>query len=487
MDILNSIIKEMTKEQVRFFKLFIARSHYHDQRLDESLFDQIRKSGDQYDEEKVVLALYKKPDKNSFYRLKNRLLSDVSKSLMLQHVEEDQNLYLLHLIGLSKYFLNKNHTKTALYFLKKAEAHAIKTENAEILDIIYGDFIRLSHEILSIDPEKYIKLRHDNHEEIRKLRTIDDILAVVNNKMKMTQNFSSDENPIIPLLEKTITQYSTDTEFRNSSTLRFKIYNSVSQILLQKRNYLALEDYLLKIFGDFTKDKLFTKNNHDVKLQMIVYIINTLFKNNKIKESLLYSEKLRDAMEEFNRLLYDKYLFFYYNSLVINFSKSDKDRTIEILEEMRTLDKIVSVPFYELFIYLNLAVSFFDKKDFHQSIRYWNKLFSLKGFTTTDKALQFKIYIAELIVRYELGDYDILENKIKVIKKEFEEYFSKKSNERDLLVIQILQKLVKTDNLKLEANIIDQINSLIISPINKEAADADILNYKNWISTVVKV
>ena len=175
---------------------------------------------------------------------------------------------------------------------------------------------------------------------------------------------------------------------------------------------------------------------------MIVYLINTLFKNNKIKESLVYSEKLRDAMEEFNRLLYDKYLFFYYNSLVINYSKSDKDRTIEILEEMRTLDKIVSVPFYELFIYLNLAVSFFDKKDFHQSIRYYTKLLSLEGYTTTDKSLQFKIAISELMVQYELGDYDILENKIRIIKKEFEEYFSKKSNERDLLVIQILQKLV---------------------------------------------
>ena len=33
------------------------------------------------------------------------------------------------------------------------------------------DYIRLSHDLVTIDPEKYIQLRIDNHEHIRKLRT----------------------------------------------------------------------------------------------------------------------------------------------------------------------------------------------------------------------------------------------------------------------------------------------------------------------------
>jgi hypothetical protein len=475
----------MSREQVRFFKLFIARSHYHDDRLDERLFDYMRKSGDDYDEEKIVRDLYNKDDKNAFYRLRNRLLSDLNKSLMLQHVDDDQNLFLLHLLSLAKYFLGKNNTKTALYFLKKAEAQALKTENAELLDIIYGDYIRLSHELLSIDPEKYIQLRHDNHEQIRKMRTIDDILAVVSYKMKITQNFSSDENPVISLLEQTVAQYSSDQELQKSSMLRFKMYHSVSQILLQKRDYQSLGEYLLKTYRDFTNDKLFNKNNHDVKLQMLVYLVNTLFKNNNVKESLLYADKLKAAMEEYNRLLYDKYLFFYYNSLVINYSKSDRDRTIEILEEMRTLEKIVAVPFYEVFIYLNLAVSYFDKKDFHQSIRSLNKLYLLKGFATTDKSLQFKIAIVELMIRYELKDFDVLENKIRLVKKDYAEFFKKKSNERDTLMVEIIQRLIKTDRLRSDKALMSQIKQLIISPANKEAADADILNYKNWTESLL--
>ncbi|MBL0105531.1 MAG: hypothetical protein IPP51_18170 [Bacteroidetes bacterium] len=419
MDILNSIVAGMTKEQVRFFKLYISRSHFHEDRLDSRLFDYMRKSGEDYEEEKIVRSLYKSNDKNAFYRLRNRLLGDLNKSIVLQHVDEDENLYALHLLSLEKFFLSKNNIKVAHYFLKKAEAQALKAENAELLDIIYGDFIRLSHEMLSVDPEKYIRLRHENHERIRKLRAIDDILAVVSYRMKLSQNFSSDENPVFELLQKTVNEFSSDKEMAKSPTLRFRMYHSVTQVLLQKRDYLALEEFLLKTFNEFNADKLFNKSNHDVKLQMIVYLINTLFKNNKLKESLQFSEKLRQGMEEHQRLLYDKYLFFYYNSLVINYSRTDRDRAIETLNEMKSIEKIVSIPFYEMFIYFNLAVCYFDKKDFHQSIRFLNQRHSLKGFISADKSLQFKIAIAELMVRYELKDFDVLENKIRLVKRNF--------------------------------------------------------------------
>lgn len=481
MDILNSIVAGMTKEQVRFFKLYISRSHFHEDRLDSRLFDYMRKSGEDYEEEKIVRSLYKSNDKNAFYRLRNRLLGDLNKSIVLQHVDEDENLYALHLLSLEKFFLSKNNIKVAHYFLKKAEAQALKAENAELLDIIYGDFIRLSHEMLSVDPEKYIRLRHENHERIRKLRAIDDILAVVSYRMKLSQNFSSDENPVFELLQKTVNEFSSDKEMAKSPTLRFRMYHSVTQVLLQKRDYLALEEFLLKTFNEFNADKLFNKSNHDVKLQMIVYLINTLFKNNKLKESLQFSEKLRQGMEEHQRLLYDKYLFFYYNSLVINYSRTDRDRAIETLNEMKSIEKIVSIPFYEMFIYFNLAVCYFDKKDFHQSIRFLNQRHSLKGFISADKSLQFKIAIAELMVRYELKDFDVLENKIRLVKKEFPEFFNRTSNEREVLMIEIIENLMEKDSIRKEKALLARAKSLILTPGRKETEDADILNYRNWL------
>jgi hypothetical protein len=482
MDILNNIIESMNKEQVRHFKLFLSRSHASDSRLDIRLFDYMRKSGEKYNEVKIVKQLYPDGDKNSFYRLRNRLLRDVNKSLMIQHHDDDDFVFTLYLLSLEKYYLSKSRFRIAHFFLKKAEAQSKKTENYELLDIIYGDFIRLSNEMPGINPENYIKLRIKNSEQIRQIREIDDILAVVSHKMKLTQNFSTDENPVLSLLQKTVKQYSSDKEISSSPKLRFKIYHAVTQILLQKRNYEALEQYLLNTFSEFNAERLFNRNNHDTKLQMMVFIINTLFKNGKTKDSLKFADKLRQAMEEHQRVQYDKFLFYYYNSLVINYSRTDSAKAIETLKEMKTNTKIYSVPFYQMAIELNLAVSHFDRSDYHQSIRHLNKLYTLDGYHTSDEAFKFKIAIAELLIRYELKDFDVLESKLRLVRKDFKEFFTRRSSAREILMIKIISTLMLKETLRTEKALITQARQLILTPSKKEASDADILNYKSWLS-----
>ena len=151
MNILNQIIAHMNKEQVRGYKLFVNRTNEKDDRKDVLYFDYIRKSGDSYDENKIHQRLYGETDKNTFYRLKNRVLLDVSKSLMVQHFDDDELIHALHLLALEKFHFNRNQIHIAHYFLKKAEAEAKKIENYELLDIIYGEYIRLSREMITIN------------------------------------------------------------------------------------------------------------------------------------------------------------------------------------------------------------------------------------------------------------------------------------------------------------------------------------------------
>jgi len=481
MDILNQVIEGMNKEQVRFFKLFISRSREVDERKDAELFDFIRKSGEKYDEDKIHRRLYGSDSKNSFYRLKHRLLQDLNKSLMVQHFDDDQVVYILHLLALEKYYYNKNNTRCAIYFLKKAETEAARIENYELLDIIYGEFIKLSHELVSINPEKYIGQRKNNQGNIQQLRVIDDILAVVSYKMKITQNYSSGENQVTSLLQKTLNKISKDQELKKSPQLRFKIYHAVSRILLQKREYKPLEEYLLAIFQEFEAERLFTKNNHDTKLQMLVFIVNTLFKNGKLKESLKYTEKLKSAIEEYQRLFYDKYLFFYYNSLVINYSKLDAVKAIDTLLEMKTNVKLKATPFYEMFVYLNLAILYFDLQDYHQSIRNLNRVYLLDGFKTADHALQFKIAIAELMIRFELNDFDILEVKIDQVKKDYREMLKKKETEREKKMLSIIKRMMETDQVKKDKLLYSNIRSVLESEDSQAEGDAEVINYKIWL------
>jgi hypothetical protein len=482
MTILDEIIKGMNKEQVRFYKLFASRTNKDADRKDIALFDYIRKNGENKTENRIFNRLYNnEEEKNSYYRLKNRLLQDLLKSLSVQHFSDDDAIYVMHLLALARFFFTKNELPIAKYLLKKAETKALQIEAYELLDIIYTDYIKLSHELVSINPEKYIEKRKSNQTNIKLVREIDDILAAVSYRLKITQNFSLNKNPILDVLEKTVDDFTQDKELKQSAKLRFKIYDAVSQVLLQRRDYKTMEDYLLKTYAAFENEKLFNKESHNTKLQMLTYIVNTLFKNNKLKESLSYAEKLKQSIDEFHQMLYDKYIFFYYNSLVINYSKLNPSKAISILEDLKDNEKIKSSSYYQLFVYLNLAVLYFDKHEYKTSIRNLVKLYLLDGYKETDISLRLKIAIAELIIRYELGDEDVLKSKIEQVRKDFGGLIHQSDYRADLDLLVILEQMIQDTRRKLRGRIIASVSAFMKTTTVSNHEDTEIINYSAWL------
>lgn len=482
MDTVGAIITHLNKEEVRFFKLYHSRMQTGE-RKDILLFDYIRKNGPAYDENKIFQKLYGEKDKNAFYRLRNRLMTDLNKCLLLQHFNEEETLVAINQLALSRFYSARSNTMLAAYFLKKAESKAQSIENFELLDLIFGEFIRLSHELLEINPETYIRKRQDNQDKIRQLRSIEDVVAVLSYRLKITQNFSKSDQPVVVLLQKTVDDFLHDPEIRKSPKFRFRIYTAVSQILLQNRDYPALEEYLLKTYKEFSKLNLFNKNNHDTKLQMLTYLVNSLFKNDKLKQSLQFTGELKTAMDEHGKLLYDKYVFFYYNSLVINYSKLDKEKAINVLEDIRDNKKITATPFYEIFIYLNLAVLHFDLSKFREALKFVTRLYQLDSFRNADRALQLKIAVTELMIRYELRDLEYLEYRILKIRKDFKDLLRKEEFLKEKDFMSLVPGLeIAGGNPKLLLKISKFIENYSVS----NDSDTEIINYANWIKEKIK-
>ncbi|MEX1188938.1 MAG: hypothetical protein WED33_06750 [Bacteroidia bacterium] len=479
MELLSQIVEGLSKEEVRFFKIFAHRQESSEQRKDIRLFDFMRKKGES-DEDKIVHQLYGKTDKNAYYRLKNRLVDDINTALVLQHQSDEDWLQLMRLLQVVKVYLAKNQHTVAFYFLKKAEQRARKIENHELLDIIYGEFIQLSHTLLIINPEEYIALRRENNDSLARLRQMDDMLAVVSYRLKVTQNFGAKENNLLEMLEQVTDQFMADKAAKQSSRFRFKLYSLVSQMLLQKKDYQSLEEYLLQTWATFNEEHLFSKNTHDIKLQMLTYIVNTLFKNGKVNESLEFAETLKQAMNEHHQFLYNKYEIFYYNALVNNYSTFDIPEAIRLLKEMQTLENIKKLPFYELFIYINLATSYFDIKDFSQAIKNLNKTYLMDSYEKADGALKFKIAVAELIIRYELGDLDFWKYRFDQVNKEFKAEFNKETNTVEKNLLEIINHStelsggLKSKDLRLEL-------LELISQLESQSEEDEIIRYSRWL------
>ncbi|MBL1231811.1 MAG: hypothetical protein P1U44_01430 [Vicingaceae bacterium] len=468
------LIETLSKEECRNFKILLKRTNDSAERKDVALFDYARKYSSSSVNEDVFLKKFYPNDRNAFYRLKNRLLQDINKSLLFLHYNSNDYFATLNYIMLSKLFNEKSNFQLTFDYLLQAEKKAIKNEFFDLLDLIYNDLIILSIETVRFNPSPFIDRRKENRALLNVIQEVDNILASLTYKIKTTQNYNRGESN--KLLQEDFYSLIEDKKIKQSKQLQFKVYHSISRILLQEHDFITLEAYLKKTYLQFSKNKLFTKSNHETKLQMLTYIVNSLFKNDKIEESLLYTEKLHDAMLEFDKYLYEKYLFYYYNSLVINYQVTDKQKAIDILNEAKSKKEIQVLPIYSLFIYLNLAVLYFDLGKFNQAKSSLVKLKQQDNFKNLDIVLQFKICIVELMIIHELNDIDLFDYQLKNLKKDF---FTLKQVDinRDIDFVNLLEKMQLFSSKELKEAIISFLEKY---KTNSED-DADIINYNHWL------
>ncbi len=480
MDLLSTLILQMSKDEVRNFKIYSKRTMQSESRKDLELFDLIRVQKDNFDEDKAFQKLYEKGEKNAFYRLKNRLIQDINKNTMLHHLG-DETIGLFQLLSLSKVYRNKSNYEVAVYFLKKAEKNALKIEAFEILDLIYSDFIKLSKDFTAIHPEIYIKKRKENNYQIQKLKSLDDILAMVTYKIRTTQNFSSKNIDIIEVLEDTVNTYSKDSDLEKGAKFKTMVYKAVSSILLERKDFASLVKFTSKTFDDFNNLNLFNKSNHADKLQMLTYIANAYYKIKSYDKSLNYSGLLKDAMNEFGGFLEGKYSFYYHNIVLANLAIVDKEEALTTLYALLDNDKIMQQSYFEFFVYANICTLYFDLENYDKSLEYLVKLYTKDGYKSLDNSLKLKFDVAEMIVRYELRDFDFIDYKIQQIRRDYKLLLENQDYQRERNLLSIIKRMANTIEIKQDKRSTKLISEFLASNTSQEVEESEIIQYDKWL------
>ena len=377
---LEQIISALSKDEIRFYKLFVNRtnSNKNKSRKDVELFDFIRKGKTEDLSTKKILNKLSISNSNNYYQLKNRIYNDLNNSMTWQHISKDKQSLSFSYILLSRVFKNKGELDLSFNYLLKAEKIALKDDLYEILSIIYTEIIELSHELISIDIDRFISLKNHNINILREIDQIDMLLAKIMYDIKTKQNFSLSDVSITNLIEEKIINTRQNKILINSRRFKLRLFKMYSRILLQKQDFKTLEKFLLSSYTDFIKDKFFERNNHDEKLTLLTYLVNCLYENKKYKSSLKYVKDLRRSMKEYDGFLEEKYMFYYYNALVLNYGKTDKSKSLETLKEASKNELINKIPAYTSFIYLKYFINIFSNKSLQLSTKKYFKI----NFTT---------------------------------------------------------------------------------------------------------
>lgn len=487
MNVINQIATTLSKEELRYFKIYANRMEASVQRKDLKLLDYLRQKGEKFDDDKIATKLYGNSDKSAYYRLKSRLLDYLGDFLVIHHTWKSEANELNRHLALYNIFLQKRQFKVALFYLKKAQEKAMSIDNIEVLDIIYSHYIKLSSELLEINPEEYITKRKENATQLNKLREMDQALAALTYRLKITQNVRGEKTNALKILNATIKEYAGASDFKNSKTFQTSIYRAVSQVLLQQHNYTALEIILKEWYQRFETEKWFTKENHETKLQMLTYLVNSLFRNGKFDESLKYAEKLGGEIKAFNSLLYDKYLFFYYNSLVINYTATDKKKALQTVEEFEAETKNKKNSYYDQFVHLNKAILLHQLGKPVDAIRNLVKLYVNDNYKRADDSMKLKISMTELMMQFDAGDPESYNIRSAAIKKQFKNLLTEGDFSRENDLIRIVDKMNSDPQHKNNETLKKQATSFVKAKLRADIADTEIIRYSPWLASKWKI
>ncbi|MCW3125989.1 MAG: hypothetical protein JWO03_1647 [Bacteroidetes bacterium] len=488
MDILNQIVEKLNKEEIRKFRILSTNTAAPDERKDLILFDYIRNSGVKFDEKKALRKLgYSDGIKNSYYQLKNRLIENIGDSLVMLNTHKDELYEIFQYIQLSHLYRSRNLLKVSLSYLHKAERCAIAIESYEMLDVIYGDFIKLSSDLPEIKPDPYIKKRDENAVIVTDLREMDNALSILSHRLRLSQNFGPVDKNSLQKLQARVNTISAHTTSGFGKNLEARIYNALSRIFLQQHNYEGLEKLAVQTYLKFEKENWFDKANHELKLQMLTYCANALFKNSKNKESLSYAEKLGKEILSFDKLHFEKYYFFYSNSLVNNYSIINPQKGLEVLNDFESNIRKKKSTYYDFYIYLNRATLLYDMGRYKESLKNLVRLYISEGYLEADQSFKLKIEVCELIITFESGDSEALGYRLKQVKKSFASLQNEKSLQRDFEVIRLLEDMNAVVDYKRDSQILKKVNLFLKAKYGLDKEDSEIIKYRLWLSKKFRI
>lgn len=480
---LYSLVRSLRKEEIRHFRLLQERYDLTGDRKDIQLFDYLLKHDDK-DDEKIITKLYGANGHNNYYRLCNRLKEQIEKSLLFQHYgnapAEALAYYQLYL-----HFSNINNRQLALKYLTKAEQKAIQQNANELLEMIYTAHIRLANEE-SLDPSPFISKRQQAREKHLQIQQLDDVLSLLRYRIRVSQNFSGKQGEITVLMENTLKEVTGKKTSVEDPFIYFKIYESVSRILLSTQDFTRLESYLKTSLEQSNRKNWFNRDNHEIKLQMITYLINASFKNKKYDQALEYCTLLKTSMDEFNAAYREKFLFYYYNGLVNTYSVLNKYKAVEILEEALEKKEIVRVSMNALFLHLQLSLQQFDLGEFKPAAKQLQRVYINDSFEKLDAGFRLKIKVFDMLLRNSLKDMDNLLRLLSQSEKDFSEELKNETFADEKLIIKILKGL-HAGRKKIRNDAVHDAQRLFEKLNDGRDRENQLVDYRAWLKETFRL
>lgn len=427
MDILERIIESLTSDEVRRFKILSNRFKADEEKKLLILFDAIRAGDYKANEDKVVRQLYTENDakaRNSYYRLRNKLLSNLEKSLLFYHFNYRNTIEALSYVQLALLFKERGLYRESHYQLRKAEKGALENDQFSVLEVIYDEMVKLAP-YTEIEIEQIIEKRRENQGKIEILRANSEVLGMVTRQLSR-RNYSRNKKTesVIETLQQVRERLEEHAHIFRADAGKIMIMKTAVAILIQKGAWRELADYAEETFQRFDEEGVFEGENFSLRMTLRIYRINALHKLLLLAEAKSEIDALEEDMEVMNRKYFFDFAFNYYNNRVFNLKYSGElAASGQVLQQALEDSPHFPQRSQKLYILISLADQEFCEGKYTQAGETIDQVMSHPAYQELDAELQFYIQVFQLVNLYEAGLYDTVSHSFKRFRKKFRSFF----------------------------------------------------------------
>ncbi len=444
MDILEKVIFSLTSDEVRRFKILSNRFKADDEKKLLVLFDLVRSEAHGDEEQEIVKELYVSNNaqtRNRYYRLRNKLLENIEKSLTFYYFKYKDSIHAYYDIQLSIMFRERGAYQLALYFLKKAEKKAKELDQFNILEQIYQEYTQLAMKDIEISIEEVLERRKANMEKVKINRRNTEALALLTQQLKRS-NFAREKSSILEFLEKVKKNIEASADIFHSTEGKIQLFRTVGAILLQKESYDQLVTFTRSTIDELEHAHQFNNDNHADRLLMRLWLVNALYKTGQFRETEEQLEVFEKEMVMYKKQNYVTYLFHYTNARIETYKCLGKNEEAgRLIEEALATRELRAEAEHEAFLIRSLADQQFLKGDFKAAVATINSIKKLPGYELFTEEARMYLDVFEMAVRLDAGETDFAAKEYSNFKKNYRKLLKADKHERVSLFVEMLVKV----------------------------------------------
>jgi tetratricopeptide (TPR) repeat protein len=445
MDVLERIIGSLSGDEVRRFKILSNRFKAEEEKKLLVLFDALREGGS--NEEQLLSRLYEGTNarsKNSYYRLRNQLLTNLEKSLLFYstHTSSRSAVDAHSTLQLALLLRNRSLHREAYHYLRKAEKLAQEFEAYNLLEVIYDEMVQLAA-LYDVEIEQVIERRRANQRRLEVIRQTSEVLGMITRQLSRRNYARSQRSQsVIDTLEQIRSQLEEHETLFQSASGKILITRTVAAILLQKSAFGELAEYALGAFEDLERSGLFSEETHPLRLNLRIWRINALQKLLRLDEAWQAIQGFRADLEAYQSRFYAEYAFYYFSSRIFNLKYTGRlEEAATVIEEAFSSVELFPNPLYPLYLQISLADQYFCEGRYPACLEALDQLVQQANFGMLDEEIRCYAAVFQLVALYEAGDYEAVEAHAHTLRRQFGVLLRESADGRTEAFVHILLRM----------------------------------------------